>query len=91
MLRIDFEFRSLADTKKFPSKHRNQIGKKIEALRHDPMPQDSIILQGKMRQFRRADVGEYRIIYRVEGNTLFIGAIGKRNDDDIYRRMTRRL
>ena len=55
------------------------------------MPQDSIALQGKLRQFRRVDVGEYRIIYHFKDDVLFIVVIGKRNDDDIYRRMKRRL
>lgn len=91
MLRIDFQSRYLAGAKRLPSKHRNQIAKKIEALRHNPMPQDSIALQGKLRQFRRVDVGEYRIIYHFKDDVLFIVVIGKRNDDDIYRRMKRRL
>lgn len=55
------------------------------------MPQDSITLQGKLRQFRRVDAGDYRIIYHFKDDVLFIVVIGKRNDDDIYRRMKRRL
>jgi mRNA interferase RelE/StbE len=31
------------------------------------------------------DVGEYRIIYAVEGEGVEILIVGKRNDDEVYR------
>jgi len=34
-------------------------------------------------------MGEYRIIYRISSETIFITLVGKRNDDDVYRRMRR--
>ena len=40
--------------------------------------------------YRRADIGEYRIIYRVAGDTLEVLLIGKRNDDEVYHRFSRR-
>jgi len=33
----------------------------------------------------RVDIGEYRIIYNVDGNVLKVFLIGKRNDDESYR------
>ena len=51
------------------------------------MPPDSEWVTGF--PYRRADIGEYRIIYRVESDTLLIPLIGKRNDDDVYKRMKR--
>jgi mRNA interferase RelE/StbE len=38
----------------------------------------------------RVDIGEYRIIYEVEGNTLCIILIGKRNDDEVYKKLRRK-
>lgn len=72
---------------KLPPKQFGQLDRKIAALRTDPFPGDSKLLKGN--EFRRTDSGEYRIIYKVIGTTLYIPLIGKRNDDDVYRRLRR--
>jgi mRNA interferase RelE/StbE len=46
-------------------------------------------LKGKLRPFLRVDIGEYRIVYRVEEDQLMIAAVGRRNDDAIYREFER--
>ena len=33
--------------------------------------------------------GEYRIVYRIDSDTLFVEIIGKRNDDEVYRQLRR--
>lgn len=71
-------------------KHQRQIAAKIQILRDDPLPIDSKVMKGNQREFRRADIGEYRIIYKVIDDTLYVAIIGKRNDDDIYKRMSRK-
>ena len=38
----------------------------------------------------RVDSGEYRIVYTVTEDTLRVVLIGKRNDDEVYRRLERR-
>jgi len=53
----------------------------------DPEPPDSSQLIGY--PYRRADIGEYRIIYRVEEDCLKVALVGKRNDDEIYRQLSR--
>ncbi len=70
-------------------KHGRQIAEKIEALREPPNPPDCKLLKGKGMAFLRADAGEYRIVYRVVGDTLHIALVGKRNDDEIYRILMR--
>ena len=70
-------------------KHQRQIAAKIQILREDPMPVDSRVLASS-KKFRRADVGEYRIIYRVKDDTLYVAIIGKRNDDEVYRRLAKK-
>ena len=46
-------------------------------------------MKGKSHHYRRVDIGEYRVIYRVEGEELLIAAAGRRNDDAIYREFER--
>ena len=50
----------------------------------DPEPPDSSLIG---YPYRRADIGEYRIVYRVEGDCLKVALIGKRNDDEVYRQL----
>ncbi len=54
---------------------------------HTPEPRDSAPLTGF--PYRRVDIGEYRIIYRVDGDMLKVPLIGKRYDDEVYRALRR--
>jgi len=72
-------------------KHARQIASKIQALRENPQPPDAAPMKGKAATFWRADTGEYRLIYRIEGDTLKLAVIGKRNDAAVYRRLERQL
>lgn len=87
MLKIDISKPAAKFLVRLPPKQRRQVVFKIESLREDPYPHDSKQLKGY--PFFRADVGEYRIIYIVEGPVLQILVVGKRNDGDVYRRMER--
>ena len=69
-------------------KRAQQVIAKIEALCEQPIPPDSLLLKG-FEPWRRADSGEYRIIYAVEGEVLRVRAVGRRNDDAIYRLLRR--
>ena len=88
MLKLDLT----NDAKKFieqlDAKPFRQIFKKILALLDDPEPQDTKALSGY--PYRRADVGEFRIIYRFEQEVLLVILIGKRNDDEVYRKLERK-
>ena len=74
---------------KLPPKHFRQIDRKIEELRRQPFPQDSKLLSGC--DLYRVDSGEYRIVYKVIGEILYVPLIGKRNDDEVYKRLRRLL
>ncbi len=91
MLRIDPSRQAARFLKRVHPRHGRQIARKIEALRSDPEPRDSRQLKGKQSTFRRISVGEYRVIYRVEGDMLRVYLVGKRNDADVYRRFERML
>ena len=68
-----------------PPKQFRQIIKKVFALLENPRPHDSQELRGY--PFLRSDVGEYRIIYDVQGDTLRLILVGKRNDAEVYQRL----
>ena len=71
--------------KKLQPKQFRQVVQTILKLRVDPTPQDSKQLIGSP-DYRRVDIGEFRIIYRVEGDIVKVAVAGKRNDNDAYRR-----
>jgi len=68
-----------------PPKQFRQIVKKVFSLLENPRPNDYKELKG--HPFLRCDSGEYRIVYDVSEDTLRIIIIGKRNDDEVYRRL----
>jgi mRNA interferase RelE/StbE len=68
-----------------PPKQFRQILKKVFALLENPRPHDSEELRGY--PFLRNDVGEYRIIYDVQADTLRLIVVGKRNDAEVYRQL----
>lgn len=76
--------------KKLPPKHRRQVALKILELAKNPEASDARPLHG-YAQYYRADVGEHRIIYRWSSSTLFVDLIGKRNNDEVYRRFRRMI
>jgi mRNA interferase RelE/StbE len=75
----------LRDLKFGQPKHVRQLAQKILDLRKQPYPNDSKQLKGY--PYHRVDSGEYRIVYRVEGELLVIALVGKRNDDEVYRNL----
>lgn len=68
-----------------PPKQFRQVARKILALADDPIPPDSRLLKGY--PYRRADAGEFRIVYDLTESSLRIVLVGKRNDDEVYRRL----
>ena len=68
-----------------PPKQYRQVTRKIIMLMADPQPVDAERLRGC--HYSRATVGEYRIIFDVREGVLCVVAIGKRNDDEVYRRL----
>jgi mRNA interferase RelE/StbE len=69
-----------------PPKQFKQIYSKIMTLRKNTLPNDSIKLHGFKDKYR-ADIGEYRIVYSFDDKIVYIQAIGKRNNDDIYKKI----
>jgi mRNA interferase RelE/StbE len=70
-----------------PKQYRQVVGTVFRLLQN-PEPQDASALIGY--PYHRVDIGEYRIIYNIDGDMLKVCLIGKRNDDEIYRTLRRR-
>ncbi len=59
-------------------------------LLENPKPYDSTSLKG-YPDLRRKDIGEYRIIYKIKDDIVYILLIGKRNDDEVYKQLKRKF
>ena len=78
-----FDFLDSLDKKQF-----KQVMVKVLKLLVDPCPPDSKKLEG-VQEGRRADQGEYRILYTVDQarQEVQVWKIGKRNSDEVYRNL----
>lgn len=88
MWKVDFSREAARFLETLPAKHAGQIVRKIEALALDPALPGQALVQGTT-DLRRLRAGEYRVIYRLEDDTLFIELIDKRNDGAVYKRLFR--
>ena len=84
---IDITHDSLKFLRTLDPRQFRQVVTALFRLLQDPELHDSVSLSGF--PFRRVDIGEYRIIYHVDGEVLRVPLVGKRNDDDVYRRLRR--
>jgi len=89
MLKIDMTNDAISFLNALPGKQFKQIVSMIFDLLKNPFPQDSRVLNGY--PYRRVDFGEYRVVYQVHGEEcLQILVIGKRNDDEVYKKLARK-
>jgi mRNA interferase RelE/StbE len=66
-----------------PAKQYRQVVSAILDLLAEPCPHYSKALDGT--PYRRLAVGEYRVVYRADDESVQVIVVGKRNDDDVYR------
>ncbi|MEP6755714.1 MAG: type II toxin-antitoxin system RelE/ParE family toxin [Chthonomonadales bacterium] len=86
-MKIQFESASFKFIEDLDAKQCRQVIRKVFALARNPTPGDSKKIVGN--HYLRADVGEYRIIYRFDADTVYVVLIGKRNDDEVYKILSR--
>ncbi len=89
MRRVNFSKDALSALQSYPAKHAKQIAGKIQQLALDPTSLPIKELKGA-EGFHRAKSGEYRIVFSADDQELKIWFIGKRNDDEIYKRFMRK-
>lgn len=85
MKRLDITKEAHSFFKDMQVKQFRQVGQKILSLLADPRPNDAAPLKGY--NYWRTDVGEYRIVYKFDDETVFVVLIAKRNDDEVYKKL----
>jgi mRNA interferase RelE/StbE len=75
-LKIQISLRAQKQLRKIPKTNRDRIIKAAESLMHNPDVGKR--LTGKLGQYRSLRVGDYRVIYETESDTIKIDAIGHR-------------
>ena len=70
------------------AKQYRQVTQKALSLLMDSQPSDASQLHGF--DYWRTDIGEFRIVYKFDEETVYIVLIAKRNDDEVYRKLGRR-
>ena len=88
MRKLDFSREALDFLNSLQEKQHRQIVYKLHLLLTNARPQDSRKLKDA-DEYYRVDSGEYRIVYSIQETILQIFVIGKRNDDDVYRKFKR--
>jgi len=71
------------------AKQFKQIAVKIHDLLREPFPPDAKHLSG-YPGYRRIDAGEFRVCYTIAGEVIRIVVVGKRNDDEVYKKLERK-
>ena len=62
----------------------------VEELARNPNPLQASVVRGRKSGYERISVGDFRVIYRRQNDTLIIAAVGKRNDGEVYKTFGRR-
>jgi mRNA interferase RelE/StbE len=88
-MRKELSKQAIKFLKHLPEKQESQVVRRIAALAENPFAPDVRKLSGF--DCFRADSGEYRIVYTTKNETLFVWIVGKRNDDEVYRKLKRLL
>jgi mRNA interferase RelE/StbE len=88
MRKIDLSKDAIKFLTRAHPKHAKQIAKKLNNLRENSHPHDAEQLKGC--SYFRVDIGEYRVIYDVDNETVSVLLIGKRNDGEVYRKLRRK-
>jgi mRNA interferase RelE/StbE len=85
MYKIDITRAAGQIIKTLQPKQYRQVVSTILALRENPAIIDSKQLSEDAGYYR-IDIGEYRIIYRFEKDTVYVAAIGNISDDEVFKR-----
>ena len=86
---IELSKHAIKFLKRLPTKQESQLVRRIAELAENPLAPDVRKMSGF--DCLRVDSGEYRIVYTMRGDNLFVWLVGKRNDDEVYRKLVRML
>ncbi|MDD5268844.1 MAG: hypothetical protein PHO08_17250 [Methylococcales bacterium] len=87
MLRLILTDAALSSLDDLPGRQFKLPVNTLFNLLENPTTQDLSLLKGY--PYRRVDFGEYQIVYQMQGEDLQVLVTGKRNDDDVYKKLSR--
>ncbi len=87
---LSIEKNAIAFLKGLVPKHMRQVQLAIYRLMENPIQHDSSELKGYEDVWRN-DVGEYRIVYQFDDESITVMGIGNRNDNAIYKQIKRKI
>jgi len=87
--RIEVTPRAQKDLKALPTRERQRVAEQIDGLKTDPGPTGCKKLKGR-EDFYRIRVGDYRVVYQIEDEVLFILIVRAGDRKEIYE-IIRRL
>lgn len=90
---VEFLETALEELGDLPQEAQRQILKRIEGLKNDPRPAGVEQLKGP-EKFLRFRVGDFRVVYLVEGKHLVVLVVRIADRKEVYKRievLTRRV
>jgi len=81
--RIEVTPRAQKDLKALPTGERQRVAEQIDALKTDPRPTGCRKLRGR-EDFYRIRAGDYRVVYQIEDEVLFILIVRVGDRKEIY-------
>jgi mRNA interferase RelE/StbE len=89
-VKLDISKPSLDFVLTLDAKRFRQVMRKVLMLLSVPRPNDAELLKG-YDDVWKTDIGEFRIIYRFDQETIEVYMTARRNDDDVYRAFDRMM
>lgn len=78
-LKLAFDTRAEADLEDLPPKVCATVWRRLQGLKGNPQGPSTRPLAGDLQGLRRLRIGDYRAAYYVEGDTVFVLAVGHRS------------
>ena len=86
--RVEVTPRARRDLRALPARDRKRVADQIDALKSDPRPTGCRKLKGR-ENFYRIRVGDYRVVYQIEGEVLLILIVRVGDRKEIYESIRR--
>lgn len=83
LYKIVFAKRVRKDFRKIPKRDANRLLKAIKLLAADPLPSHSKKLKGE--ELFRIRMGNYRVIYSIEGDQMIVAVVKVGHRKDVYK------
>ena len=87
MYRIEFKRSAAKALKKTPKRYRKRIRDRIDSLSQN-LPEPKITKMKGDNPFHRIRVGDYRIVYEIQGEILLILVLKIGHRKDIYKKLS---